>query len=774
MRKANGGKVPLQNDCESEEKLLKTDESVQRLVDGYGSWFDDEARLESGRMTKRLYPYESLFSPIKINRMTVKNRLVMAPMGNISMCEETGRPNTQMIQYFIERAKGGVGLITSGLVPISFGIDHSIIELDKLSYFPRIDRSRTVFAAWRDLAAGIHSYGAKFFIQLTPGLGRVGNPQCLINSLKFPVSASMNPNFYMAQVPCMPLSGHRLKKIIKNAGQAAADAKAANIDGCYLHGHEGYLLEQLTNPAFNRRKLGHFADWQAFGLDMVREIRRRVGDAYPIMYRIDLSLALNETYGETMNISDLKKFKNGRTVEMTLEYMKNLVAAGVDIFDVDLGCYDNWWLPHPPGSMPPGCFLEVAKTVKDYFRENKILSNAGTEVPVVGVGKLGYPDLAEAALRTGQCDMVMLGRPLLADPQWPNKAYAGRVDEILPCIGCQEGCLNEFVEGGHPQCAVNPRTAFEHIYPDTLPRAEKPRFIGVIGAGPAGVIAAVTAARRGHKVRLIEKSGQIGGRLIPGSVPKIKFDVDNYRRYLENLVKRTCAETDMEFITGVAADADWLMEQHFDAVVFAVGSADTKLHLPGADQAPIVQATELLVKPELAEGAKNIVVVGAGVVGCETAYWLKYELNKEVKVVEMTPYIMNHVCTANRGHLIHYLQKAGVELLNCTRVTGFEKAGVQVMRNVSPTVPDPYVTWHPILPENVENPLAPKIKVEEKAETLPADLVVIAAGGRADDALFLEAQRRHAAESLYNIGDSFQVGKVFEAVRSAYALGLSL
>ena len=753
---------------------MKTDESVQRLVDGYGSWFDDEARLESGRMTKRLYPYESLFSPIKINRMTVKNRLVMAPMGNISMCEETGRPNTQMIQYFIERAKGGVGLITSGLVPISFGIDHSVIELDKLSYFPRIDRSRTVFAAWRDLAAGIHSYGAKFFIQLTPGLGRVGNPQCLINSLKFPVSASMNPNFYMAQVPCMLLSGHRLKKIIKNAGQAAADAKAANIDGCYLHGHEGYLLEQLTNPAFNRRKLGHFADWQAFGLDMVREIRRRVGDAYPIMYRIDLSLALNETYGETMNISDLKKFKNGRTVEMTLEYMKNLVAAGVDIFDVDLGCYDNWWLPHPPGSMPPGCFLEVAKTVKDYFRENKILSNAGTEVPVVGVGKLGYPDLAEAALRTGQCDMVMLGRPLLADPQWPNKAYAGRVDEILPCIGCQEGCLNEFVEGGHPQCAVNPRTAFEHIYPDTLPRAEKPRFIGVIGAGPAGVIAAVTAARRGHKVRLIEKSGQIGGRLIPGSVPKIKFDVDNYRRYLENLVKRTCAETDMEFITGVAADADWLMEQHFDAVVFAVGSADTKLHLPGADQAPIVQATELLVKPELAEGAKNIVVVGAGVVGCETAYWLKYELNKEVKVVEMTPYIMNHVCTANRGHLIHYLQKAGVELLNCTRVTGFEKAGVQVMRNVSPTVPDPYVTWHPILPENVENPLAPKIKVEEKAETLPADLVVIAAGGRADDALFLEAQRRHAAESLYNIGDSFQVGKVFEAVRSAYALGLSL
>ena len=416
----------------------------------------------------------------------------------------------------------------------------------------------------------------------------------------------------------------------------------------------------------------------------------------------------------------------------------------------------------------------MARTVKEFFSANQIRSNAGAEVPVVGVGKLGYPDLAEAALRAGQCDMVMLGRPLLADPQWPNKAYAGKVEEILPCIGCQEGCLNEFVEGGHPQCAVNPRTAFEHIYPDVPPKAEKPRTIGVIGAGPAGVITAVTAARRGHRVRLVEKSGRIGGRLIPGSVPKIKFDVDNYRRYLENLVKRTGEEYDLEFVAGVTADADWLMEQRFDAVVFAIGSTDTKLPLPGAAEAPIVQATELLVKPELAAGAKNVVVVGAGVVGCETAYWLKYELEKEVKVVEMTPFIMNHVCTANRGHLIHYLQKAGVELLNCTRVVGFEKGGVQVMRNVSPTVPDPYVTWHPILPENVENPLAPKLKVEEKAETLPADLVVIAAGGRADDALFLEAQRRRAAEALYNIGDSFQVGKVFEAVRAAYALGLSL
>ncbi len=753
---------------------MKTDPKIQELVDGYGDWFRDEKRLRCGQMTKQLYPYDTMFSPIRINRLTVKNRLVMAPMGNISMCEETGRPNDKMIQYFIERAKGGVGLITSGLVPVSFGIDPSIIELGQLSYFPRIDRTRTVFAAWRDIAAGVHAYGAKFFIQLTPGLGRVGNPQCLINSLKMPVSASWNPNFYMAQVPCRPLSGGKLRKIIKNAGQAAADAKAAQIDGVYLHGHEGYLLEQLTNPAFNRRRLGHFADWQAFGVDMVREIRRRVGDAYPIMYRIDLSLALGETYGEKMRGTSLKKFTNGRTVEMTIDYMKNLVKAGVDMFDVDLGCYDNWWLPHPPGSMPPGCFLEVAQLVKERFARDGVKSNAGMEVPVVGVGKLGYPDLAEAALRGGMCDMVMLGRPLLADPEWPIKAYQGRVEDICPCIGCQEGCLNEFVEGGHPQCAVNPRTAFEHVYPAVPPQAEKPKKIGVVGAGPAGVMLAVEAARRGHHVQLLEKSGRIGGRLLPGGVPKIKFDIANYRQYLEHLVQKTAETHDLTFLPNTAADADWLAQQGYDAVVVATGSADTKLPLPGFDSANVVQATELLMHPEKAEGAKNVVVVGAGVVGCETAYWLRYEHDKDVKVVEMTPYIMNHVCTANRGHLIHYLQRAGVELLNCTRVTGYADGSVQAMRNVSKTVPDPYVTWHPILPENVENPLAPKLKTEEQAISLPADLVVIAAGGHADDALFLELQRRRIAPEVYNIGDSLQVGKVHEAVRAAYALARTL
>ena len=253
------------------------DALVQQLVSSYDNWPASRENASekpglcgsSARMTQELYPYERLFSPIKINKLTIKNRIVMAPMGNIDMCEETGRPNDMMLQYFFARAKGGCGLLTTGLVPVSHGIDSTVTELDGLTYFPRIDRSRTVMPGWRDLAQGVHAHGSRIFVQLTAGLGRVGNPQCLLTQKKLPVSASFLPNYYIPAIPCMRLSDRKLRRIVTNIGQAAADAHAMGIDGVYLHGHEGYLIEQLSNPAFNHRKLGRYADWRRFGLDKI-------------------------------------------------------------------------------------------------------------------------------------------------------------------------------------------------------------------------------------------------------------------------------------------------------------------------------------------------------------------------------------------------------------------------------------------------------------------------------------------------------------------------
>ena len=768
------------------------DALVQQLVGSYDNWPASRENASekpglcgsSARMTQELYPYDRLFSPIKINKLTIKNRIVMAPMGNIDMCEETGRPNDMMLQYFFARAKGGCGLLTTGLVPVSHGIDSTVTELDGLTYFPRIDRSRTVMPGWRDLAQGVHALGSRIFVQLTAGLGRVGNPQCLLTQKKLPVSASFLPNYYIPAIPCMRLSDRKLRRIVTNIGQAAADAHAMGIDGVYLHGHEGYLIEQLSNPAFNHRKLGRYADWRRFGLDMVAEIRRRVGPDYPIMYRIDLSLALEETYDEeTLGSTYLGRMRGGRTVEQTLSYMEELVAAGVDVFDVDLGCYDNWWMPHPPASMPAGCFVPVARAVRERFAADGVRSNAGLPVPVVAVGKLGYPDVAERALREGSCDMVMLGRPLLADPEWPNKAFAGRVADIRPCIGCQEGCLNEFVEGGHPQCAVNPRCSFEHLMPESPAPAKSPKRVAVVGAGPAGMVCALAASRRGHAVMLIDASDKLGGKLVAAGAARIKFDVENYRVYLERQICKQADEGNLTLELGHAATKDALAAARYDAIVCAAGAHEATPPIPGlselVDAGLAVPATRLLREPELLGQARSVTVIGGGAVGCEVAQWLAVERNvSQVSVVEMLPHMMQGACTANRGHLLHALAGHDVRLLNMTRVERAEQtqggALLHVSRNRHKNVPDPYVSWTPILPENVVNPLAPKIGDNWHEEVIASDLLVIACGGQADDSLFYELQQTHAAPELRNIGDGFAPGRVLEAVRAAYRLGTTI
>jgi len=748
---------------------------LKALVESFGSWYDNPERIRDGQMSRKLYPYRMLFSPVQVNSLTLKNRIVMGPMGNVCMADETGRPGQKLVAYYAERAKGGVGLITSGLVPVDTRLDPSLTEPGELSVLPRIDRSRTVYAGWRAIADAVHAYGAHFFIQLTLGLGRVGSPECLIKKAKLPISASWNPNFYIKQIPCRPLTGLECRRLVRAAGQAAADARACAIDGVYLHGHEGYLLEQLTNPAFNHRRLGRYADWQAFGLDVVREVRKRCGAGYPIMYRIDLSLALRATYGERMDREpSLRRFRGERTVEMTLDYLRALVAAGVDMVDVDLGCYDNWWLPHPPGPMPPGCYLEVAQLVKENLASHGTQSNAGLPVPVVAVGKLGYPDLAERALREGQCDLVMLARPLLADPAWPKKAYAGAVSEIRPCIGDQEACLNAIVAGSHPQCAVNPTSGMEEIFGDALPQCTSPRRIAVIGAGPAGVVCATTAAQRGHQVTLFDRQPHLGGMLIPGSVPRIKFDVANYLAFLEHLVERVAQQHALALRLGVEVTPAVLEGEAFEAAVVCTGGQPVLPPIPGIDLPHVVHAVDLLRDPEPARWSERIVVVGGGEVGCETAFFLRTELQKEVTLVELLPQLMKGACSANRGYLLHYLETHGVALLNSTRVTVIERDHVTVQRNISPSVPQAAATWQVVLPENIKNPLARPLGERLQTLELPADLVVIAAGYASDDRLYRALIQAGAISEVQRIGDAFHPGNVFAATRAGYTVGRAL
>ncbi|MFO1028126.1 MAG: FAD-dependent oxidoreductase [Acetobacteraceae bacterium] len=749
---------------------------IRELIDWFDRWpLNAAASRDAWRMTQAVHPYEHLFSPITINRLELKNRLIMGPMGNLAMVEPSGRPSEAMVAYFAERARGGVGLIMTGLVPTSPDIDPSVLPRDGAAWFPRINGVRSVLAGWRDLAERVHAHGAPIFIQLTAGLGRVGSPECVRARWRLPVSASWNPNFYVPPVPCRRLSDRAVRRIVRDIGQAAADAQECGLDGVHLHGHEGYLLEQFANTAFNRRRFGRYADWQALGLDAVSEIRRRCGQAYPIAYRIDLSLALRETYGDRLEREpELRRFQQERSVAMSLAYIRALVAAGVDMIDVDLGCYENWWLPHPPGPMPPGAYLRVARCVRDYLAAEAVTSGAGLPVAVAAVGKLGYPDLAEGALRDGNCDMVMLARPLLADPHWPRKAFAGRVADITPCIGDHEACLKEIVEGGHLQCAVNPRTGFETVYPADPPPAAKSKRIAVVGAGPAGITAACLAAARGHHVSLFERADRIGGWLRAGSVPAIKFDVANYLTHLERRVGQAMHMHGLVRHLSTAVTAETLRTGGFDAVICCTGSMPIRPAMAETAAIPSVLATDLLLAPALAAGAREVVVVGGGDVGCETAHLLAFEYGKQVTIVEQSCALMASTSTANRGYLLHALERQGVTLLTAARVDRISAGGVEIVRNKSPTVPAPGAVWRPILPRNIPIPFTRRPEVVEERITLRADLVVFAVGMTPDARLYHACVSTQVADEICNIGDSFQVGAVAAATRAGYVTALAL
>ncbi len=749
--------------------------NIKRLIDRYGNWFLEEAWEKETEAPPDQETRELLFRPLQINEVRLKNRIGMAPMDNVQMCDRDGNPTEKMVSYFRERAEGGVGLITCGMVPVCGTIDPVVNHLARTSGVPRVLKQEKNQAAWRRVFAACQACGAKFFVQLSPGMGRVGSPECLSSEGRAPISASANPSFHTKEVICSPLTDEEGWQIIKNAGIAACAVREAGADGVYLHGHEGYLLDEMTNPAYNHRRAGSFTDWRRFGLELVREIRRTTGEAFPIMYRINLSLALEETYGEELRRPELYGFRGGRSPEQTFAYMEELVENGVDAFDVDLGSYETWWLPHPPASMPPGCFLPVSRMVREYFQRKGLRSNRGLEIPIAAVGKLGFSGLAANALKDGDCDLILIGRALLADPDWAEKVRRGREEEIRPCIGCQEACINEYEADVHLECAVNPRTGFEEVFLKDLPPAFSPKKVAVVGAGPAGVTVAETALARGHEVTLFEASGKVGGRLAEGSVPKIKFELKRYREYLERTVARFAEKEGFSF-EAREADAAELKAAGFDGIVLAVGAAEREPdpELPGIGTISGIQAVELLRSGGPDSDVRKVVVVGGGIVGCETAYWLSYEKSLEVTVVEMADYFMDGVCIANRGHLIHYLKRAGVRLLNGARVVGLCPSGVLIDQNTSETVPDPYVTWNPILSEELRRIYLPAREVKEIRELLPADLVVWAMGNRPRRELMSACERCEAAPELYEIGDCFHPGKVLNAVRSAYRLALAL
>jgi len=709
-----------------------------------------------------------LFESIHIGKCKIKNRLVMAPMGNINMADPIGRPLNKMIDYFGLRAKGGCGLLITGLVPVSFGIDHTVEEDNDTSYFPRIDgSSRTRMAGWRDLTSKVHAYDSKIFIQLTAGLGRVGSPESFLKG-KILKSASINKNFYVPAVPHLPLTDREIKKIVKSFGQCAVNAKACGFDGIHLHGHEGYLMDQLTSKPWNRRKFGRYSKLHQFAIDVVKEIKHRCGEDFPIIYRIDLTQGLRESYGDEIF---KKRFKNmERTIEDGLKLCKELSKAGVDAFDVDKGCYDNWFYPHPPAYFKDMIYVkEMAGVLKEYFIKENI------DKPVIAVGKMGKPEIAEKVLKNKYADMVMLGRPLLADAYWPNKVRENREDEINHCIGDQEGCIHSFIHGGHPCCTVNPYTGFEDV--KKLEVTNEPKNVAVIGAGPAGIEASKTLIDRNHKVTLFESKSKIGGQFELNDEINIKHDIKRYLKNQNHIIEKYI---DKGLILKLNTKPEIKeLEENFDVVILATGVKESIPKIKGVEKVESITARKFLEnKLELPQNTKEVLVVGGGAVGCEIAYTIAKEKDVQVTVVEMQKYLMNNIVHANRSMLLWLMSGMGsttdkvsdklskkVKVYTSSKILEFKENEALLEANKERI--NPYTPWETLIPENIHNPFEKKINDKNTEEiSIKTDFVVFATGVEENDDLY-EKLKNNKKLQVYNVGDSKKLASAWEAINDA-------
>ena len=663
-----------------------------------------------------LAKFVKLFEPIDIGKVQVKNRIAMAPMGIIGLVNPNGSPGQRAIDYYIERARGGVGLIITSLFKVEKEIDPSS------HHGPFI--SNEALGPLGELAESVHAFGSRIFVQLTAGFGRVAHPLTLRG--QSPVSASSTPNYWQPSLTCRELKAAEVERLVKSFGIAARLLAFAGIDGIELHGHEGYLFDQFTTGLWNNRNDRYGGDLSGrlrFPIEVLNEIKQKVGKDFPIQYRFGLKhyiKGLNEGVlpGEPHT-------EAGRDIEEGLKMAKMLETAGFDALHVDAGCYDSWYWAHPPIYQAHGCMAEMAAEAKKVVK-----------IPVIAVGRLETPELAEEILASGKADIVALGRGLLTDAFWVKKVEEGRAKKIRPCIGCHDGCMGRIFFGRPISCAVNPAVGRERSY--AIEKTDKPKRVIIIGGGPAGLEAARTTALRGHRVTLYEKKGVLGGWLNAGSIPSFKKDLLGLMQWYESEMKDLGVEVNL----GVQASPELLAQAKADVLLVATGAQPIIPKIPGIEKEFVASAPEVLLGTK--KCGERAVIIGGGLVGCETAAWLAQQ-KKKVTVVEMLADLMvgkPPVAHMNRVMLLDMLRFHGVEILTNIRATEVTDGAV-LLTGTSP----------------------------KKKEQM-ADTVIIAAGLVPDRELYHALLR--VRPTPYLIGDAREARNIMGAVWDGYEVARAL
>ena len=655
--------------------------------------------------------YQTLFTPIQIGKLTLKNRFAMAPMGPLGLGDSEGGWNQRGIDYYTRRAQGGTGLIITGVTFSDCEVETQSMPNCPNSTYNPVHFVRTS----REMTERVHAYGAKIFLQMSGGFGRVTIPT---NLGEFPpVAPSPIPHRWLDKT-CRELTRDEIHKIIESFGKGAFNAKRAGFDGVEIHAvHEGYLIDQFAIAFFNHRTDeygGSLENRLRFAKEIREEIAKTCGWDFPVAVRFSPKSMLKDWRKGALPNEEFEE--KGRDLEEGLQTAKLLEAYGYDALDVDVGCYDAWWWNHPPMYMEKGPYRKYAKLVKEIVK-----------VPVFMAGRMDTPEMAESCVKDGTCDVISLGRPLLADPDYVKKLRTNHVCEIRPCISCQEGCMGRIQTYSMINCAVNPQAARERVTAYE-PVARKKRVL-IAGGGVAGCEAARVLAERGHEPVLYEASERLGGNLLPGGAPAFKEDDLQLVKWYENELERLRVPVYLN--TRVTKEME--LESDCDAVIVATGSRPKMFSL--GDDEKVYCAEQVLMNQK--DPGDRVVVVGGGLVGCEMALDLAQK-GKKVTILEALPKIMavnGPICSANKEMLEELLPFHGVNIICNAKVTGFKDGAVSY-------------------------------ETAGKAEKLDTDSVILSVGYRSADELYHELEFDVA--DLYLLGDAGKVSNIMYAIWDAF------
>ena len=573
-----------------------------------------------------------LWDPVRLGNMELRNRAVMPAMGT-GYASHEGRVTPRLLAYLRRRAEGGVGLVITEVLavhPSGRALANQLGIYDD-TFLPGLSElASTVKAAGAAVAAQLHHAGRETFPQVIGGQ---------------PVAPSPIPSRAMGQVP-RELTREEIAGLVACFAAAARRAREAGFDAVEVHGAHGYLVNQFLSPYSNRREDEYGRDAEGrflFAREVVREIKREAGSDYPVIFRF----------------SACEDVKGGYDLDYILPLLTLLEEEGVDAFHVSRGVYDSPGNPTCPGlHYPAGINVENAARVKETVG-----------VPVIVVGKLHDPRTAEEVIRKGQADLVAFGRQHLADPHFLAKAAEGRYGDIRFCISCNQGCIERLsLELAPVACSINPECGNEWKERKERPASRGPFLI--LGAGPAGLQAAMTMGEAGAEALVVEREEKCGGQLRAASRPP-------HKEPLASWVAWACARLEtlgVQVRTGCKHWRQILEEREWQGVVNACGSQPLIPPIPGSELAINAEARQVLLGDS--KVGERVVIVGAGPVGMETAYFLLERHHRVIVVEEADSPPLSPL--TSHGYFLHRLLREGGELRLGARVCEVTEEGAVI------------------------------------------------------------------------------------------------